>query len=579
VHKLLARQLRKHFGSLDAVPEALRPFLASVEAAYVQTDDERAMLERSMENVSLELADRYHRLRNALDEKDGVSQALSVLTATLESTADGIVVVDLEGRIVRSNRRFATLLQLPESVLAVRDETSMLAHLALLVEDPVGLVSEVRAAADDPGRATSDMVRFTDGRVFERYSLPQRIANETIGRVWTWRDVTEQRSLTTQLQQAQKMEAVGRLAGGIAHDFNNLMTVITANAEFLQEDLPPGSSQASDVDEIIKSARRATALTQQLLAFSRKQMLRLAVLDLNAVVHDVEPMLRRLIAEHIGIEIQTPAERCLVSADRSQMEQALLNLAINARDAMPQGGVLHIRTARARVTPPEAAVTGAVPAGEWILLEVRDTGTGIKREHLDRIFEPFFSTKAMGRGTGLGLSMLYGIVTQAGGHITVDSEPGTGSRFSIYLPETTGIPEVEEKEAPAELSEGHGEVVLVAEDEDAIRTLMRRSLESAGCTVICASNGAEALRLVRDGLAKIDLLVTDMLMPGLGGRELAEALRVLHPALRVLYVSGHSEDLVERTGLVDDHSHFLAKPFSARALGMAVRTLLDTPHA
>ena len=241
MHKLLARQLRKQFGSLDAVPESLRPLLTAVDAAYVQADDERAMLELSMENVSVELADRYYRLRNAIDEKDGVSQALSVLAATLESTADGIVVMDLDGRIVRSNSRFAALLQLPEEVLNARDETALFGFLSSRVEDPIALVAEASAAAQHTDRSTSDVVRFTDGRVFERYSLPQRIDGRTIGRVWTWRDVTEQRSLTAQLEQAQKMDAVGRLAGGIAHDFNNLMTVILSNAEFLQEDLTEGT--------------------------------------------------------------------------------------------------------------------------------------------------------------------------------------------------------------------------------------------------------------------------------------------------------------------------------------------------
>jgi len=574
VHKLLARQLRKQFGSLDAVPESLRPLLTAVDAAYVQADDERAMLELSMENVSVELADRYNRLRNAIDEKDGVSQALSVLAATLESTADGIVVMDLDGRIVRSNSRFAALLQLPEEVLNARDETALFGFLSSRVEDPIALVAEASAAAQYTGRSTSDVVRFTDGRVFERYSLPQRIDGRTIGRVWTWRDVTEQRSLTAQLEQAQKMDAVGRLAGGIAHDFNNLMTVILSNAEFLQEDLTEGTPQRSDVDEILKSARRATTLTQQLLAFSRNQMLRLTVLDLNAVVYAVEPMLRRLIVEHIAIEIHTPAELCLVSADRSQMEQALLNLAINARDAMPRGGVLHIQTARARVMADDPIAARGVPAGDWILLQVRDTGTGIKREHLGRIFEPFFSTKALDRGTGLGLSMLYGIVAQSCGHVVVDSEVGAGSCFSIYLPETHGLPELEPVDVAPVMVAGRAGTALVAEDEDAIRHLMQRSLERGGFTVLCAANGQEALALARAYVGEIHLLVTDMLMPGLSGRDLAVAVRAQRPETRVLYVSGHSEDLVEWTGLVNAHSGFLAKPFTARTLDVAARELL-----
>ena len=216
MHKLLALQLRKAFGSVDAVPDNLRAFLGAVETAYEQADAERAMLERTMENVSVELADRYHRLRNALDEKDGVSQALSVLSATLESTADGIMVVDLGGRIIRANRRFAALLQVPDDVLALRHESELLAFLAPRVEDPAALVAAARGATHEPAKGTADVVRFIDGRVFERYSLPQRIGDETIGRVWTWRDVTEQRSLTAQLQQAQKMEAIGVLASGIA---------------------------------------------------------------------------------------------------------------------------------------------------------------------------------------------------------------------------------------------------------------------------------------------------------------------------------------------------------------------------
>ncbi len=577
MHKLLARQLRKQFGSTDAVPESLRPLLAAVEAAYVQADEDRAMLERSMENVSIELADRFQRLRDALDEKDGVSQALSVLTATLESTADGIVVVDMDGRIVRTNSRFAALLQLPAAVLSARDETAILGFLSQLVTDPVALVAEVADAAQNAEQPTSDVVRFLDGRVFERYSLPQRIGERTIGRVWTWRDVTEQRSLAAQLEQAQKMDAVGRLAGGIAHDFNNLMTVILSNAEFLQEDLKAGSSERSDVDEIVKSARRATLLTQQLLAFSRKQTLRLAVLDLNAVVYAVEPMLRRVIAEHVDIQIRTPADFCLISADRSQTEQVLLNLAINARDAMPGGGVLRIRTGRARVLADDPIVARGVPAGDWVLLQVRDTGTGIKREHLDRIFEPFFSTKSLDRGTGLGLSMLYGIVNQSGGHIVVDSELGVGSCFSIYWPEATGTPEAEVVDDVPARPSGGNETVLVAEDEEPIRQLMRRALERSGCTVLSASNGTEALQVSRAHPGEIHLLITDMLMPELGGRDLALALRAERPSTRVLYVSGHAEDLVERTGLVAEQSDFLPKPFTARSLESAVRHLLDAP--
>jgi PAS domain S-box-containing protein len=394
-------------------------------------------------------------------------------------------------------------------------------------------------------------------------------------RVWgTQRDVTEQRHLEEQFRQSQKMEAVGQLAGGIAHDFNNLLTAILGNTQLLLRELPPGDSKRGDVEEIRKASERAASLTRQLLAYSRRQMLQPEVLDLNVVVAEMDKMLRRLIGEHIALVAVLAPDLGRVRADPNQIEQVIVNLAVNARDAMPDGGKLTVETANVDLDEAFAqAHLGSVP-GSYALLAVTDTGAGMDATVRAHLFEPFFTTKEVGKGTGLGLATVYGIVKQSGGYISVYSEPGHGSSFKIYLPRIATP-----AEAPAGPQKGGpapgSETVLVVEDEPAVLTLSRRALEAQGYVVLAASDPLAALRVVERHGGTIHLLLTDVVMPGLSGRELADRLTAQRPGIRVLFMSGYPGDAVVQHGTLPSGSAFLQKPFSPDGLARKVRDVLD----
>jgi two-component system, cell cycle sensor histidine kinase and response regulator CckA len=387
------------------------------------------------------------------------------------------------------------------------------------------------------------------------------------------RDVTEQRRLEEQLRQAQKLDAVGRLAGGVAHDFNNLLTVIGGYADFLLEALDRGDRRREYADEVAKAADRAASLTGQLLAFSRKQVLQTQVLDLNDLLRDAEKLLRRLIGEDVTLVTAFQEGPPRVRADAGQLHQVVMNLAVNARDAMPQGGTLTIATAGAAVDPVRAKRHPGARPGLHAVLIVRDTGGGMSREVRDHLFEPFFTTKGLGKGTGLGLATVHGIVTQSGGFIEVESEPGRGSTFSVYLPETGTSPEAEVPAEKTALPAG-SETVLLVEDEPAVREYARLALEHSGYRVLVAREGAEALQLAQGEAAPVPLLVTDVVMPGMSGRELAERLRPDWPELRVLYLSGYTDDALVRHGVATGAA-FLQKPFAPAALARKVREVLD----
>src|SRR5574341_1682227 len=392
-----------------------------------------------------------------------------------------------------------------------------------------------------------------------------------------YRDVTESHRLEEQLRQSQKMEAVGRLAGGMAHDFNNILTAIGGFSDLLLHDLPLHDPRREDVEEIRKAAERAAALTQQLLAFSRRQVLQPKVLDLNAVVARTEKLLRRLIGE--DITLLTPGEPALwaVRADPGQIEQVLVNLAVNARDAMPQGGTLSIATANAALDQAFADDHQPVTPGEYVMVAVIDTGIGMDAETQAHVFEPFFTTKERGKGTGLGLAMVYGIVKQSGGFIWVTSAPGQGAAFKIYLPRTEEAPEAAPDESRAEPSAGGRETILLAEDEEAVRRVARETLVRNGYSVLQASQGAAALALAEAHGSPIHLLLTDVVMPGMSGRQLADRLSALRPGLKVLYMSGYTDDGIVRQGMLEPGLAYLQKPFRPDALARKVREVLDTP--
>ena len=386
-------------------------------------------------------------------------------------------------------------------------------------------------------------------------------------------DVSERRRLEDQFRQAQKMEAVGQLAGGVAHDFNNLLTVINGYSELLLGDLPAAGSQVPAVTAIREAGERAAGLTAQLLAFSRKTITAPRVLDLNAVVDAIGRMLRRLIGEDVRLEF-VPAPRLRpVLADLGQVEQVIMNLAVNARDAMPTGGRLRIETADATVGDANDHRYPGCPAGRYVRLSVADTGHGMTDEVKARIFEPFFTTKGAGRGTGLGLATVYGIVAQAGGHVVVDSEVGRGTTFTVLLPATAaGGGAV----APSAAPPARGtETVLLVEDEPAVRRIARLALESQGYRVLEAESGEDAVGTADTHPGPIHLLVTDVVMPGMGGREVAEAVRRRRPGLPVLFMSGYTDDAVVRHGVSQSADAFLQKPFAPLGLARKVREVLD----
>lgn len=391
-------------------------------------------------------------------------------------------------------------------------------------------------------------------------------------------DVTDRRSLETQLRQAQKMEAVGQLAGGVAHDFNNLLTAILGFAELLTSQFKKGDAALKDLEQIHKAATRATHLTRQLLAFSRRQILQPVTLDLNRAVTDLAAMLRRLISEDIDINLRLDAAIGCVKADQGQIEQVIMNLAVNARDAMPEGGSLTIATANVDVDDEFFKRNGVAPqhdGRQFVVLSVADTGTGMDPAIKARIFEPFFTTKVKGKGTGLGLATVYGIVKQSGGFVWVYSEPGAGATFKVFLPRTQGdAPRDVAPALQAKSVRGH-EVVLLVEDEEGVRMLARALFERNGYTVIEAPDAEQAIQLAQEHKAGIDLLVSDVVMPGKNGPELFAALSASLPALKVLYMSGYTDEANVKRGVLQPGTQFVQKPFTAAALMQKVRETLD----
>jgi PAS domain S-box-containing protein len=387
-------------------------------------------------------------------------------------------------------------------------------------------------------------------------------------------DVTERRTLQAQFQQAQKMEAVGRLAGGVAHDFNNLLTAILGYCELLLDDIGPGDPRGADIIEIQAAGTRAAGLTRQLLAFSRKQIIEPTRLDLNAIVADIRGMLERLIGEDVKIVVALVPDLAPVMADHGEVEQVIMNLAVNARDAMPKGGTLRIETANVELDELHVTTHLDVKPGPYVVLTVTDAGTGMTPAVRARLFEPFFTTKEPGKGTGLGLATVYGIVTRSGGSIRVYTELGKGTAFKVYFPRADAVPVTVETVAPVARPRAGSQTVLVVEDEEGLRELARRLLQRLGYTVLIAADAAEARRIF-DEQSAIDLLLTDVVMPGASGPELTRQLIEQRPALKVIYMSGYTEDAIVQHGVLKPGIAFLNKPFTSQTLGQKIREVLE----
>jgi two-component system cell cycle sensor histidine kinase/response regulator CckA len=487
--------------------------------------------------------------------------------ATFDAIHDGICLLNLRGEVLRCNHAFAQILARPSEEILGRALGDLLS----------GLASE--ESSFHSGRALRGEKELSlGGRWFRLRTDPlQTPKGSPAGTVVILSDITERRRLEEQFLQSQKMEAIGRLAGGVAHDFNNLLTVIIGHSEMTLSRPTAPELVAESIQEIKRAAERAASLTRQLLAFSRKQVLALLPLDLNPVVSRLIDLLRRLIGEDIQLTTNLDPGLGLVKADQGQIEQVLMNLAVNARDAMPEGGKLTIETKNVVVEKGLLGPDADAGPGPYVLLAVSDTGCGMTEQVKSRIFEPFFTTKGPGKGTGLGLATVYGIVKQSGGHVAVYSEPGRGTAFKVYLPRVEmAVPLYETRPSVADFPLGK-ETILLVEDEEALRRLSQQILELAGYTVLVAQDGEEAVQMVTQYAGVIDLLLTDVVMPRMSGPQAVEQLDRLRPGLKVLYLSGYTDNAVVQHGVLEQDAAFLQKPFTPRALARKVREVLDWP--
>lgn len=526
-------------------------------------------------------ADNHDRYNQVLEEEVGsrtadLGESERLYRSTFDAAPVGIVHVGADGRWLRVNQRLCDMLGTSCEELqgpawqALRHEEETPAEAEATSAMRSGLID--RHVFDEKRYRRKDGSTMW-GRV--NMSAHRDAAGHLQHLVLVIEDITERRALEMQLRQTNKMDAIGRLASGVAHDFNNLLTVILGFTEIIASDATLAARHGSDISEIEKAARSAAGLTKQLLAFSRQQILLAAPLDLNALIREMAGMLGRLIGENITITLDLAPRLAPAFADHGQLEQVVMNLVVNAKDAMPTGGKVTIATSEVTLEGSASEVAAVVP-GRYLLLAISDTGTGMSAETKQHLFEPFYTTKGTGKGTGLGLSTTYGIVNQSKGYIRVDSEPGSGTTFRVYLPEAehaVAAPAV--ARAVAGPGRSGSETLLLVEDESSVRRLTKRILEKAGYRVLEAANGEDAERVYAHDAETIALLVTDVIMPGCGGLELAARLQLRTPELRVLYLSGYTEDSVAQTVGLGRTSLFLQKPFTAEMLTRQVREALD----
>jgi len=529
------------------------------------------------------LKDRLVRLGPALLEalerarqREALREQERLLRQIIDANPSLIFVKDWNGRFVLVNQATAHVYGTTVDALVGKTDgdfnrnTEEVAHF-LRDDRDVMSSGQSKIIAEEPVTNPAGETRW-----FQTIKVPLRSPAEgTATLLGVATEITERKRLEEQLLQSQKMEAVGQLAGGVAHDFNNILTAIVGYTDLLAAELGSNVRQLEDLDEIRKAARRAAALTRQLLAFSRKQVLEPRIIDVNSVVLNLDKMLRSLISENIELKTDLAVNLGAARADPNQIEQVIMNLAINARDAMPDGGTVTIETGNVTLDDAYAGQHVSVIPGEYVMLAVSDTGCGMDAKTQSRIFEPFFTTKPAGRGTGLGLSTVYGIVKQTGGNIWLYSEPGKGTTFKIYLPAIAALPEDIGKVAPAEAPRRGAGTVLVVEDDEQLRRLTHRALDAQGYTVLVADRGGTALDIARRHKGEIDLLLTDVIMPDTNGRKLAETIRAARPGMRVLYMSGYPDGAIASHGMLEPGVAYLAKPFTTEAITRRVREVLE----
>ncbi|HKW98792.1 MAG TPA: ATP-binding protein [Bryobacteraceae bacterium] len=498
------------------------------------------------------------------------------VVALLESAAQALLGADREGRIVLANAR-------AEEMFGYTIDELRGAAIEVLLPDSLRKAhSDHRAEyfahprVRPMGIGMDLLARRKDGSEFPvEISLSYVQTDEGLFAIAFVSDISHRKQLEDQLIQARKMEAIGRLAGGVAHDFNNMLTIVSGYSRMIADRLPAGDPLRAYSEEVLKAADRASALTSQLLAFSRRQITKPRVIDTNVLLSNIEKMLHRLIGEDIELKFSLEPAVAHIKVDPGQLEQVIFNLAANSRDALPRGGRITIETKGVRLDSAYAQTHLDVKPGNYVMIAVTDNGEGMDEVTRRRIFEPFFTTKAQGKGTGLGLATAFGIVKQAGGDIWVYSEPGKGTTFKLYFPAASDSPVEQPVPAPARTAYRGNETILVVEDDDSVRDLMITMLQGLGYHVLSAGSVDEAIAVRGDHPGKIALLVTDVVMPEKGGKQLADALSLATPDLKILYLSGYTEGTVMRHGVLDPGVDFLAKPFNQEDLGKKVREVLD----
>jgi PAS domain S-box-containing protein len=597
--------LSKVFGNGQSVPEELVPFFDAVDEAYLQSDHDRELLERSLDLTSNELLQANRELREyATDLEERVAERTAELRATNESLELEIAErIAAEAAISESEERYRSLFESSKDAIYISTPEGQLIDINPAGVELFGYESATELLMVDVAR---DLYRHPEHRksflervnregfvrdgeleivrnngevlhVLDTTTAVRDEEGEVIAYRGILRDVTVQRRLEQELIQAQKMEAVGRLAGGVAHDFNNLLTAILAYAERLAMGLPPDDTNRTCVEAISNAAERGSALTSRLLAFGRRQVLRPVRLDLTDVVTDMRGLLRQVIPEDVDLVLNLEPELQPIQIDPTQIEQVILNLAMNAGDAMPNGGRLTIRTSMQTIAVDSRSTPLGLPHGSYARLSVEDTGIGIEESDREHIFEPFFTTKSSTRGTGLGLATVYSAVQQTGGSVAMTTEIGEGTCFDVYLPVVDGAPDLARTESQKAPAAAGSERILLVEDDPSVRQVLSDYLEDQGYSVFSAGDGAAGLDLARREQSRVDLVLTDVVMPRMNGIELARCLLDEIPKVKVLLISGHTKDrkrIVEQS-LKWPTCSFLQKPFTPNTLVTRIRELLD----
>jgi two-component system cell cycle sensor histidine kinase/response regulator CckA len=514
----------------------------------------------------------HHDITDRRDTEEALRQSEQRFRALVENSEDSIQLATARGTLLYVSPSTERLFDRPAAEIVGRNVFELV-H----ADERERLTEQWQRCLDKPGQAIRGEFRLPRTDRFIEAVRVNHLHDPGLKAVVTiCREVTERRRLETRVHQTQRLEAIGRLAGGIAHDFNNILSAIHGFASMVDGELPGRDPLRADVQEILKAVERAANLTRQLLAFGRRQVLQPKVIDVATYVRDLERMLRRIVGEDVEFTLRLGDRAVTAKADPGQLEQVLINLVVNARDAMPTGGRITIEAANVTVGDGDTRESAELAPGPYAMLAVSDTGIGMSKKVQDHIFEPFFTTKQSGQGTGLGLSTVFGIVKQSGGHILVESDPGNGSTFRIYFPASRERPTkvVTSSNLPP-MNLAGVETILLVEDESAVRTFVARALRQQGYQVLDAGNGGDALVVAERHAGVIHLLLTDVIMPRMSGKQLSERLRALRTDLRVLYMSGYAEDIIAPHGVLEAGAAFIEKPLTAQALGRKIREVLD----